>query len=62
MIRLYLLYGMLVLGGMATAQYEGWRVAPLLMNEARIAPKSVRDNPGSYRPVYGGFRRYMGGK
>ena len=58
--KLYLLYGLLVLGFMGTAEYRGWR--PPLMNEAHIAPKSVRDNPGSYRPVYGGFRHFTGGK
>jgi hypothetical protein len=60
MSKLYLLYGLIVLGGMATAEYQGWRLTPV--GESRIAPKTVRDNPGSYRPVYGGFRHYMGGK
>jgi hypothetical protein len=60
MSRLYLLYGLIVVGAMATAQYQGWRLTPV--GTARIAPRTVRDNPGSYRPVYGGFRRYMGGK
>lgn len=60
MTKLYLLYGLIVVGAMATADYQGWRLTAV--NEARVAPKTVRDNPGSYRPVYGGFRRYMGGK
>jgi hypothetical protein len=60
MSKLYLLYGLIVVAAMATAQYQGWRLTPV--GAARIAPKTVRDNPGSYRPVYGGFRRYMGGK
>lgn len=58
--KLYLLYGLLVLGFMGTAEYRGWRLT--LMNAAQISPKSVRDNPGSYRPVYGGFRHFTGGK
>jgi hypothetical protein len=60
MSKLYLLYGLIVVGTMAAAQYEGWRLTAV--NEGRVAPKTVRDNPGSYRPVYGGFRRFMGGK
>ena len=60
MSKLFLLYGLIVVGAMATAQYQGWRLTPV--GQARIVPKTVRDNPGSYRPVYGGFRRYMGGK
>jgi hypothetical protein len=59
--KLYLLYGALVIGLMGTAQYRGWRpLAPV--NIARATPKSIRDNPGSYRPVYGGFRHIFGGK
>ena len=60
MIRLYMLYGLAVIGLMATAQYRGWRLTPV--TQARVVPKSVRDNPGSYRPVYGGFWHYLGGK
>ena len=50
----------IVVGLMGTAQYRGWRLTSF--NEARTVPKSVRDNPGSYRPVYGGFWRFTGGK
>jgi hypothetical protein len=50
----------MVVGLMGTAEYRGWRLTSF--NEARTVPKSVRDNPGSYRPVYGGFRRFTGGK
>lgn len=57
---LYLLWGLLVVGAMGTAQYEGWRLTSVSANQA--VPKSVRDNPGSYRPVYGGFRHITGGK
>ncbi len=60
MSTLYLLYGLLVVGLMATAQYEGWRLLPIA--EGRTTPRSVRDNPGSYRPAYGGFRHFNGGK
>jgi hypothetical protein len=59
--RLYVLYGLFVVGMMGTAEYRGWHLFTAL-NEARIVPKTVRDNPGSYRPVYGGFRHFTGGK
>jgi hypothetical protein len=60
MSRLYLIYGLIVVGAMATAQYQGWRLTAV--SGGRVAPKTVRNNPGSYRPVYGGFGHYMGGK
>ena len=60
MSKLYLLYGLVVLGMMSTAQYRGWRLTSVA--QGQIVPKSVRDNPGSYRPVYGGFRHFTGGK
>ncbi len=61
MIRiLYVLYGMLVLGVLATAEYNGWSLASI--NEIKNVPRSVRDNPGSYRSVYGYYHHYTGGK
>lgn len=60
MSKLYLLYGLFVVGLMGTAQYQGWR--PIPVAAGRTTPKSVRDNPGSYRPAYGGFRHFSGGK
>jgi hypothetical protein len=60
MIKLYLVYGLAVIGLMATAQYRGWSLSQV--NETRVLPKSVRDNPGSYRPVYGPYRHFSGGK
>jgi hypothetical protein len=60
MTKMYLVYGLIVVGAMGTAQYRGWR--PLPVAEGRTVPKSVRDNPGSYRPVYGGFWHVGGGK
>lgn len=58
--KLYLAYGLLVLGGTCFAQYSGWSLDRIsqLMN----IPKSVRDNPGSYRSVYGFYHHYTGGK
>lgn len=57
---LYLIYSIFVLGFMALAQYRGWTLSPL--NQARELPRSVRDNPGAYRPTYVGSSRYVGGK
>jgi hypothetical protein len=58
--KLYLLYGLLVLGTTAFAQYRGWSLDN--MNELQNVPKSVRDNPGSYRSIYVFYHHYTGGK
>jgi hypothetical protein len=57
---LFLLYGTMLLGLAGLAEYSGW--TPTRANELRNVPKSIRDNPGSYRSHYGGFSRYSGGK
>jgi hypothetical protein len=56
----YLLYGLLVLFGAGTAEYRGWSFTRL--SEVKDVPRSVRDNPGSYRSIYHGFPHYTGGK
>lgn len=58
--RLYLAYGLLVLGLMGVAQYRGWSFDSV--SQRKDVPRSVRDNPGSYRSAYGASRRYTGGK
>jgi hypothetical protein len=58
--RFYWLYGLLVLGSAGAAQYRGW--SPYQVSELKNVPKSVRDNPGSYRSVYRGYHHYTGGK
>lgn len=58
--RFYLLYGLLVLGSAGFAQYRGW--SPYQVNQLKVVPKSVRDNPGSYRSIYQGYHHYTGGK
>jgi len=58
--KLYLAYGLLVLGGTAFAQHSGWSLDRI--SQLNNVPKSVRDNPGSYRSVYGFYHRYTGGK
>ena len=61
MIRnLYILYGIMVLGTLAMAEYRGWSL--ISVDEVKNVPKSVRDNPGSYRSVYGYYHHYTGGK
>jgi len=61
MIRtLYMIYGLAVLAGLGVAQYQGWSLATI--NEVKNVPRSVRDNPGSYRSVYNSYHHYTGGK
>jgi hypothetical protein len=60
MRNLFLLYGLAVLGLVSTAEYRGWSLSSI--NEVKNVPKSVRDNPGSYRSVYGFYHHYTGGK
>lgn len=57
---IFLTYGLLLLGFVGWAEYRGWTMTPV--NELRNVPKSIRDNPGAYRSVYGGYHRYFGGK
>ncbi len=58
--KLYLAYGVLILGSVGYAQYKGMSLDS--MNQMKNVPKSVRDNPGSYRSVYSGYHHYTGGK
>ena len=61
MIRnLYILYGVIVLGTLGMAEYRGWNLDSV--DEVKNVPRSVRDNPGSYRSVYGYYHHYTGGK
>lgn len=57
---IYLLFGLLVVGGYAAAELRGWTL--LRATEVRNVPRSVRENPGAYRSVYRGGGRYLGGK
>jgi len=58
--KLYLIYGLGVLGFLGAAQFGGWSLSQV--NQMKVVPKSVRDNPGSYRSVYGFYHHYTGGK
>ena len=57
---LFLIYGVLLLGATGVAEYRGWSWSGI--NQQRVLPKSIRDNPGAYRSSYGGYSRYIGGK
>jgi hypothetical protein len=59
-VRGYLLYGMTVLSLLGWAEYRGW--SPFGPARPGAVPRSVRDNPGAYRPHYSGGGRYSGGK
>lgn len=56
----YALYGLLVLATLFLASYRGWSFDNV--EQMKNVPKSVRDNPGSYRSVYNGYHHYTGGK
>ena len=57
---LFVIYGVLLLGATGVAEYRGWSFSSI--NQQRVLPKSIRDNPGAYRSSYGGYSRYIGGK
>ncbi len=57
---LYTLYLMLLLGLTAAAQFRGYSLDKV--NEVKNIPRSVRDNPGSYRSHYAIYTHYTGGK
>jgi hypothetical protein len=58
--KLYLVYGLFVLGLSGFATYRGWSMDSV--NQVKNVPRSLRDNPGSYRSVYSGYHHYTGGK
>lgn len=47
---LYLILGLVVLSATAAAEWRGWGTANV--TEVKDVPRSVRNNPGSYRPHY----------
>jgi len=49
------LLGLLILGGSAVSTVLG---AGVTTGGTEVVPVSVRDNPSSYRPVYGGYSGY----
>ena len=59
---LYLLFGLLLLSWMVLAEYRGTPFIGTTLNEVKNVPRTVRDNPGAYRSIYGGYAHYVGGK
>jgi hypothetical protein len=57
---IYLIFGLIVLGGAGMADYRG--LSLLRPTEIKNVPKSIRDNPGAYRSLYRGSSRSFGGK
>jgi len=60
MRNVFFIYGLAILSALALAEYRGWSLNRV--DELKNVPKSVRDNPGSYRSVYGYYHHYTGGK
>jgi hypothetical protein len=52
MVRFYVVFGSLVLAALTFAHATGW--SPTDVTQQKVNPTSVRDNPGSYRAIYGG--------
>ncbi len=50
MQKFFLVYGLAVLLFLAVAEYRGWSWTSY--DEVKGVPKSMRDNPGSYRSSY----------
>ena len=59
---MYFLYGLMLLGGLGVTEYNRTPLFSGRVNEVKNVPKSVRDNPGAYRSIYGGYSHYVGGK
>ena len=59
---LYLLYGALMISWLGYSSYHGRPFIGASVNEVKNVPRTVRDNPGAYRAIYGGYPRYVGGK
>ena len=59
---IYLLFGILLIASLGFAEWRGWSL--VRPTEVKNVPRTVRDNPGSYRPhyTYFGSGRYMRGK
>ena len=56
----YLVFGVLLILGAVTVDVRGWTLSR--GSAARGGPRSVRENPGAYRPVYRNSARFRTGK
>jgi len=59
---LYLLFGVSLLALLGLTAYSGMPLSSGRVNEAKVVPRTVRDNPGAYRSIYGVYPHYVGGK
>ncbi len=50
MLRLFLIYGILVLGLFGYADFRGLSLTSY--DEVKNVPRSIRNNPGAYRSMY----------
>ena len=59
---IYTIFGVVLLAMVAAVELRGW--TPLRPTEVKNVPRSIRDNPGAYRPHYlfYGTGRYPRGK
>ena len=53
---IYTVFGVLLVLLLVAAEARGW--SPMRPTEVKNIPRSIRDNPGAYRPHY---RSYIGG-
>ena len=58
--RIYLIYGIIVVALLGFGAYRGYSFASV--SQVKNVPKSIRDNPGSYRAIYNSYYHYTGGK
>lgn len=58
---IFALYALSLIGTAGFLDYKGYTMFSGV-NQTRTDPRSVRDNPGAYRPIYSGYNRYSGGK
>jgi hypothetical protein len=59
----YTVFGAMLLALLLAAEVRGW--TPMRPTEVKNIPRSIRDNPGAYRPHYRPFfgtGTYMRGK
>ena len=59
---LYLVYAVAMLALLGLTTHSGIPLFASKANEAKVVPRTVRDNPGAYRSVYGAYPHYVGGK
>jgi hypothetical protein len=57
---LYWLYGLTLIGSSTYLESQGFTFRSL--TEGKPTPRSIRDNPGAGRAIYGSSPRYTGGK